>query len=77
MNILHPIQALQKWAILKVVKGIVKELPFSPQIIQKVWKEHDEEIAEKVTGCIENVVVKIFKKALAKQGITFLDNSDN
>ena len=76
-KIFHPIQSIQKWAIIKVVKGIVKELPLSADVIQKVWSEYSDEIAEKVTGSIENVVVKIFKKALAKQGITFLDKSDN
>ena len=77
MNILHPIQSLQKWALINLLKGIVKDLPIRKEQLNNIWRRYSDEICEKVEIAIEQIVVKVIKKAMERENISFLDSSDN
>ena len=47
MNIFHPIQSLQKWAITKLLEGFVKAIPEAKSKIALIWELHKDEIFEK------------------------------
>ena len=76
MNILHPIQSLQKWALIKLLKGIVKNLPIAQEQLNHIWRRYSDEICEKVETAIEQIVVKVIKKAMERENISFLDNAN-
>lgn len=67
MNILHPIKSLEKWALERLLKRIVEELPIAQAKLLEVWKAHEDEIYKKVADAIRTTVLEIVKKALGKQ----------
>lgn len=66
MNILHPIKSLEKWALERLLKRIVEELPVAQDKLLEVWKAHEDEIYKKVADAIKTTVLGIVKKAVEK-----------
>ena len=76
-KILHPITAIEKWALERILKNVAQSIPKVKAKIPEIWNEHKDEIIQKVTSAIKQTVLKVVKKALEKQGITILDNTNN
>lgn len=77
MNILHPIQSLEKWALQRLLKRIAEQLPIATNKLLEVWKSHEDEIYKKVGEAVKDTVVSIVKKALEKQDNKTADTSQN
>lgn len=71
------IKFIEKWALQRFLKRVVENIPMGQDRIAQIWQEHKDEIFEKVTSAIEQTISKIIKKALEKQKIKFVDNSNN
>lgn len=71
------IELIKKWAFTSIIKGIVKEIPLKSEQMKIIWRKYSDELCEKVTTAIEQAVIKVIKKAMEKEGFSFLDNSDN
>lgn len=68
---------LEKWALQRLLKRVAENLPTAQDKIGEIWKEHKDEIFEKVTEAIKKAVSNVIKKALEKQGIKIFTKSDN
>lgn len=71
-KILHPIKAIQEWAIKSVLKRFMNELPVAETKLRGLWKEHEDEILDKVFEAIRTTITTFISKALEKQ-----DNKDS
>lgn len=77
MNILHPIQSLEKWALQRLLKRAVEEIPVAEEKLAEVWKAHEDEIYKKVGDAVKDTVVSIIKKALERKDNKGADTSEN
>lgn len=77
MNIFHPIQSLQKWAITKLLEGFVKAIPEAKSRIALIWELHKDEIFEKVTSAIKKTITDFIKKKMEEQRTKTFIQSDN
>lgn len=66
-KILHPIQAIQEWALKKLLQRIVDELPATEEKLKQIWKEHEDEIWDKAMEAIKTTITNLVSKALEKQ----------
>jgi predicted transcriptional regulator len=68
---------LEKWALRRLLKRVAEGIPVAQDRLAEIWKEHKDEILEKVTENIKKTIKNILTKALEKQGIKILHTSDN
>ena len=68
---------IEKWALQRFLKRVSENIPMGQDRLLEIWKEHKEEIFEKVAAVIEKTIKNIIKKALEKQGIKLFDNENN
>lgn len=66
-TVLHPIQTAEKWALQRLLKRVVEQLPVAESKLIEIWESHEDEIYKKVGEAIKNTVVSIVQKALEKQ----------
>lgn len=76
-NLLHPIKATQKWAITKLLEGIVNEIPEVKSRVAAIWELHKDEIFEKVKKAIHKAISDFIKKKIEEQRATNFVESDN
>ena len=68
---------LEKWALQRLLKRVVENLPQAKEKVSEAWEEHKDEIVEKVKKAIKTAVVKVINDALAKKGNKISDASNN
>lgn len=68
---------IEKWALKRLLKRFAATIPVGQDRLAELWKEHNEEIFEKVTEAIKKTITNILKKALEKQGIKLFENTEN
>lgn len=71
------LKKIEKWALQRLLKRAMEKIPEAKGKIAQIWDLYSDEIFEKVVEAIEKTIATIIKKALAKQGIEFLDNTNN
>lgn len=69
------IKFIEKWAFQRFLKRVAENIPVAQDRLAEIWKEHNEEIFDKVTKAITKTIEEILKKALEKQGIKIFDNN--
>lgn len=68
---------LEKWALKRLLKRVVDNMPQAKEKVSEAWEEHKDEIVEKVEKAIKTAVVKVINDALAKKGNKISDASNN
>lgn len=68
---------LEKWALKRLLKRVVDNMPQAKEKVSEAWEEHKDEIVEKVKKAIKTAVVKVINDALAKKGNKIPDASNN
>lgn len=68
---------LEKWALKRLLKRVVDNMPQAKEKVSEAWEEHKDEIVEKVKKAIKTAVVKIINDALAKKENKISDASNN
>ena len=68
---------LEKWALKRLLKRVVDNMPQAKEKVSEAWEEHKDEIVEKVKKAIKTAVVKVINDALAKKGNKVPDPSNN
>lgn len=68
---------LEKWALKRLLKRVVDNMPQAKEKVSEAWEEHKDEIVEKVKKAIKTAVVKVINDALAKKGNKISDASNN
>ena len=76
-NILHPIKAIEKWALQNFLKNIIAELPNAKEKVLAIWKEHKNEIFEKVKKSIYKAITDFIKKKMEESTNKNYVESDN
>lgn len=71
------IELIKKWAFTSIIKGIVKEIPLRSEQMKVIWSKYSDELCEKVTTAIEQAVIKVIRRAMEKEGFSFLDDANN
>ena len=71
------IELIKKWAFTSIIKGIVKEIPLRSEQMKVIWSKYSDELCEKVTTAIAQAVIKVIRKAMEKEGFSFLDDANN
>lgn len=68
---------LEKWALKRLLKRVVDNMPQAKEKVSEAWEEHKDEIVEKVEKAIKTAVVKVINDALAKKGNKVPDAFNN
>lgn len=68
---------LEKWALKRLLKRVVDNMPQAKEKVSEAWEEHKDEIVKKVEKAIKTAVVKIIYDALAKKGNKVPDAFNN
>lgn len=68
---------LEKWALKRLLKRVVDNMPQAKEKVSEAWEEHKDEIVEKVKKAIKTAVVKVINDALAKKGNKVPDAFNN
>ena len=76
-NILHPIKALEQWALKNFLKNIIESLPDAKEKILQIWEEHKYEIFEKVKKAMHKAITDFIRKKMEEQGTALIVESDN
>lgn len=74
MNILHPIKSIEQWALQRLLKRIVEQIPalrnMAEDYVARLWEENKNEIEKKVTEAIKRTILEIINGAVKKYKIS-------
>ena len=55
-------EKIEKWALQRLLKRVAKNLPLAQEELTKLWKQHKEEIFEKIVDVIQTTLKDILVK---------------